>query len=122
MTPEETVDAFMAAINAMDLLSATALLADDCEYDNVPMEKIHGRATIHDRLAPMMERCAELEWITIRQAATDHLVLNERMDRFLWPHGWVEMPCAGIFEVHDGKITLWRDYFDLATYKNQLPG
>ena len=23
--------------------------------------------------------------------------------------------------VHDGKITLWRDYFDLATYKNQLP-
>ena len=28
MTPEETVDAFMAAINAMDLPSATALLAD----------------------------------------------------------------------------------------------
>ena len=122
MTPAETVDAFMAAINALDLDAATALLADDCEYDNVPMEKIFGRTAIHDRLVPMMERCSELEWITLRQAATGPLVLNERMDRFLWPHGWVEMPCAGIFEVHDGTITLWRDYFDLATYKNQLPG
>ncbi len=121
MTPAETVDAFMAAINAMDLGAATALLSDDCEYDNVPMGKVHGRATIHERLAPMMDRCSELEWLTVRQAATGPLVLNERMDRFHWPHGWVEMPCAGIFEVHDGKITLWRDYFDLATYHDQLP-
>ena len=121
MTPEETVDAFMAHINAMDLGAATALLADDCEYDNVPMGKMFGRETIHERLTPMMERCSEIEWITVRQAATGPLVLNERMDRFHWPHGWVEMPCAGIFEVHDGKITLWRDYFDLPTYTNQLP-
>lgn len=121
MTPAETVDAFMAAINAFDLGAATALLSEDCEYDNVPMGKIHGRATVHDRLEPMMERCSELEWITVRQASTGPLVLNERLDRFLWPHGWVEMPCAGVFEVHDGLITLWRDYFDLATYHEQLP-
>ena len=120
MTPAETVDAFMAAINAMDLDSATALLSEDCEYDNVPMNKMFGRATIHERLSPMMDDCEALEWITIRQAATDHLVLNERMDRFKWPSGWLEMPCAGVFEVHDGLITLWRDYFDLPTYKNQM--
>ena len=77
-----------------------------------------GFRTFRNMRSRVCARC----WITIRQAATDHLVLNERMDRFLWPHGWVEMPCAGIFEVHDGKITLWRDYFDLATYRNQLPG
>ena len=121
LSPEETVDAFMAAINAFGLAAATALLSDDCEYDNVPMGKVFGRQKIHELLAPMMERCSELDWITVRQAATGHLVLNERMDRFKWPHGWVEMPCAGIFEVHDGRITLWRDYFDLATYRAQLP-
>ena len=120
MTPEETVDTFMAAINAMDLEAATRLLADDCEYDNVPMGKMFGRDTIHERLGPMMERCSELEWITVRQAATGPLVLNERLDRFHESHGWIEMPCAGIFEVHDGLITLWRDYFDLATYRDQL--
>jgi limonene-1,2-epoxide hydrolase len=111
MTPDETVNAFMAHINALDLASATALLSDDCEYDNVPIGKMHGRETVHEFLSPMMSRCSELDWITVRQAATGPLVLNERLD----------VPVAGIFEVHDGKITLWRDYFDLPTYRDQLP-
>jgi limonene-1,2-epoxide hydrolase len=25
------------------------------------------------------------------------------------------LPVAGIFEIRDGRITLWRDYFDKAT-------
>ena len=63
----------------------------------------------------------EIDWITIRQVSSGSVVMNERLDKFLWPHGWVEMPCAGIFEVKDGEIILWRDYFDLPTYTNQLP-
>ena len=121
MTPSETVDAFMAAFNAMDLDAAMALVADDAEYDNVPMGKNTGLDAIRALLGPMIERCSEIDWITLRQAATGNLVINERMDRFLWPHGWVEVPVAGVFEVNDGKITLWRDYFDLNTYMSQLP-
>jgi limonene-1,2-epoxide hydrolase len=31
-------------------------------------------------------------------------------------HGrWATLPVAGVFEIHDGKISLWRDYFDKAT-------
>ena len=121
MTPSETVDAFMAAFNAMDLDAAMALIADGAEYDNVPMGKNIGLDAIRALLAPMIERCSEIDWITHRQAATGNLVINERLDRFLWPHGWVEVPVAGVFEVNDGKITLWRDYFDLNTYTSQLP-
>jgi limonene-1,2-epoxide hydrolase len=25
-----------------------------------------------------------------------------------------------VFEVRDGRITLWRDYFDMTTFTNQL--
>jgi len=42
-------------------------------------------------------------------------VLNERDDR-LFIHGrWASLPVAGIFEIVDGRIVLWRDYFDRAT-------
>ena len=42
-------------------------------------------------------------------------------DRFKIGDGWLEMPVAGFFEVNgDGLITLWRDYFDLATYTDQM--
>jgi limonene-1,2-epoxide hydrolase len=37
------------------------------------------------------------------------------------PHGWVELPVNGVWEVVDGKITLWRDYFDAASYLKQMP-
>ena len=120
-TPEEIVTTFIDLINQKDLTAATDLLSEDCEYDNVPMGKTFGRKAILAQLQPMMERCAEIDWITIRQTASGSIVMNERMDKFLWPHGWGEMPCAGIFEIRDQEIILWRDYFDLPTYINQLP-
>ncbi|MGH3544064.1 MAG: limonene-1,2-epoxide hydrolase family protein [Mycobacterium sp.] len=29
------------------------------------------------------------------------------------------LPIAGVFEVHEGKITAWRDYFDPAQLAGQ---
>ena len=45
--------------------------------------------------------------------------MNERLDRFQLGGGWVEVPVAGLFVLRDGRIALWRDYFDLATYRRQ---
>jgi limonene-1,2-epoxide hydrolase len=28
--------------------------------------------------------------------------------------GEVALPVMGVFEVHDGRIAAWRDYFDMA--------
>ena len=41
--------------------------------------------------------------------------------------GWdayktISLPVMGIVEVHGGKITAWRDYFDLSQFASQLPG
>jgi limonene-1,2-epoxide hydrolase len=46
--------------------------------------------------------------------------MNERTDRFLLKGEWVDLPVAGVFEVRDGRITLWRDYFDLPTIMNKM--
>jgi len=119
MTPTETVTAFITAVETKDFDAAVALLSDDCEYDNVPMGKVHGPAEIRGLLEPMIGSAATVEWIVYRQAADGPIVFNERLDRFEMPHGWIDMPVIGVWEVHDGKITLWRDYFDLATYRNQ---
>ena len=113
MSPEETVNAFIAAIGRRDLDAAVALLAEDVEYDNVPMPTGHGRAASREFLAPFVEQASEVEWVVHRQAANGSFVLNERTDRFLLGGNWMEIPVAGVFEVADGQITLWRDYFDV---------
>jgi len=47
-------------------------------------------------------------------------VMNERSDRFRVGDAWIDLPVAGVFEVGgDGRITLWRDYFDLKMFTDQ---
>jgi limonene-1,2-epoxide hydrolase len=45
--------------------------------------------------------------------------MNERIDRFRLDDRWIEIPIAAVFRVRDGRICLWRDYFDLDTYRKQ---
>ena len=122
MTPAETVDAFIAAIEARDMAAAVALLADDCVYDNVPMQPVVGAGTVGEVLGPMITSCREVDWVVHRQVAQGDLVMNERLDRFSIDGRWVEVPVCGVWEVVDGRIRLWRDYFDLATFESQMRG
>lgn len=61
-----------------------------------------------------LEPIHENEFLHLRRAATGPVVCIERLDRHRLDHGWRELPVNSVFEVHDGKITVWRD-FDLAT-------
>ena len=52
----------------------------------------------------------------------DGAVLTERLDKFSFGGKNVELPVAGVFELSEGKITAWRDYFDMAAWTRQTSG
>ena len=108
MTPEEIVGSMIAALERMDLPAALEFLADDAEYDNVPMGKVFGHAAITAALTPILTRSSGIEWIVHHQAAsgdaTAGVVMNERTDRFLFGDRWAEIAVAGLFVVRDGRI------------------
>ena len=120
MTPEETVDAFIHAIEGKDLEAALALAADDIEYDNVPMSAVHGVDATRAMLESFVSGSDEIAWVIHRQVAAGDLVMNERTDRFRTGEHWVEIPVAGVWQVTDGRIALWRDYFDLQGLMEQM--
>jgi len=121
MTPSETVTAFIEAIERLDIDGACAFVAEDISYENVPMQPVVGRDGVHATLSRFLGSASEVEWPVSSQLATGNRVANERVDRFKIGDGWLEMPVAGFFDVNDdGLITLWRDYFDLATYTDQM--
>lgn len=120
-TPEEVVDEFIRHITSNDLDAAVALVSDDVEYDNVPFGKNIGPDAMKAFLTQMGTGVDELEWVVHQQVALGNIVMNARNDRFRIGDTWLDLPVAGVFEVDDqGRITLWRDYFDMATYTNQL--
>lgn len=125
--PADVVNRFIAAIEQHDLPAALALVTDDCEYDNVPIGKVHGPQGVQQVLGPFLDGFEEVEWVVRQQVASgtadDGIVMNERLDRFRRGDRWVELPVAGLFVVRGGRIALWRDYFDLATLTRETaPG
>lgn len=121
MSPLETIQAFSDAMAVKDYDTALRYIADECEYDNVPLGKTYGPAGVRATLEPFFAPTIENEFIIKRKATDGPVVFLERLDRHLLPTGWVELPVTGVYEVHDGKITLYRDYFDAATILSKWP-
>lgn len=126
MTPDQLVRHFIQLIEAKDLKGALALIDEKCEYDNVPMRKVFGPEGVRETLAPFIASCSEIDWVIHHQTAsgdaTSGVVMNERTDRFKMGDRWVEIPLMGIFTIANGKITLWRDYFDMAMFQKAISG
>ena len=120
--PLDTVKAFMKAMEPLDYDTASTFLSDDCEYTNPPpLGTVRGPAGMRAVLEPFFAPTLENEFRVIRGATDGPIVILERLDRHRLATGWVELPVTGVYEVHDGKITYWRDYFDLATIMAHWP-
>lgn len=110
----EVVEAFLRALEDLDIDAAMALCHPDITYQNVPLPPARGAEATARQLRLLDRCCSGFRAITHNIAANGPVVLTERTDiieigRFK-PSFWV----CGSFEVRDGLIVGWRDYFDFA--------
>jgi limonene-1,2-epoxide hydrolase len=122
MSPEDVIAAFVAAVEQGNVDAALLHLAPECEYDNVPIGKAVGHEAIRQTLAMFVAPENPAQFKVLRQAAQGNVVFNERIDRMVVGGKEVEIAVAGVWEVDPttGKITLWRDYFDMGQVNSQL--
>ncbi len=98
------------------------MLAPDCAYTNPPpIGTVRGAAGMRAVLEPFFAPTITNEFRVLRAAVNGAVVIVERLDRHQLADKWVELPVTGVFEVHDGLITYWRDYYDAATIQSQWP-
>jgi limonene-1,2-epoxide hydrolase len=124
MSPESRVRAFCEAFARRDPRELLGFLAPDCVYHNIPMAPLHGHAAIEPVLAAFLRGTTRVEFEILALASAGASVLTERVDRFEREDGRrIELPVMGAFEVGaDGRITAWRDYFDLGMWTRQAGG
>ena len=116
-TPIDLVRRFCKAwtdnAKAADL---AAFFTDDAVYHNIPLTPVTGRAAIAHSITSFIRPGAPgIESIDFRVrniAANGSIVMTERVDVFKLPTRTFELPVMGVFEIGDGKIKAWRDYFD----------
>ncbi len=119
MSNSQIVLAFIDAWNRMDWDAIEDAFHDDVVYHNIPMEPMIGKAAASAGIRQMQPE--SVDWQTLAIAENGDKVLTERIDNFVMPGDkMLSVPVMGTFEIVDGKIKAWRDYFDLATFTNQM--
>jgi len=114
------VEEFFEAFEASNLDRALALMADGIVYQNVPFPADRGKPAVARTLQGFSRFATSFDVRMKNIAARNGVVLTERVDTLSGPFVHLEIWVCGTFEVKDGLITLWRDYFDLASATSQL--
>ena len=101
-----------------------AFFTEDAVYHNIPQDPVTGReniaTTIASVLRPGPPGIESIDFRLVNIAANGPVVLTERVDVFTLAGRSFELPVMGTFEISDGKISAWRDYFDLNQFISRM--
>jgi limonene-1,2-epoxide hydrolase len=106
-----TVEVFLNALQDEDFDTAETVVDKNLLWQNVGYLTMRGR----DRILGLFRRGQGRMGFEVkihRIAEDGAAVLTERTDALIFGPVRVQVWVCGVFEVHDGRITLWRDYFD----------
>lgn len=113
---------FLQAIGKRKTDRIMRFFSDDCVFHNIPWEPIIGIEAIGKFIENMVSTSRELDWQVHNIAqTTTGAVLTERTDHFRFGTNQMKVPVMGIFEIRQGKICAWRDYFDTKQVADQMP-
>jgi limonene-1,2-epoxide hydrolase len=119
-SPIDLVERFCGLWETNDLDGIIGCLAPDAVYHNIPLDPVQGTDAIRSTIAGFTAGVERVEFRVLHIAAAGDVVLTERVDAFVLPDRTIELPVMGTFEVAGGRITAWRDYFDLNQFMTQM--
>lgn len=120
MDNEQVIREFIAAWSRLDADELASYFTEDGVYHNMPFDPVSGRVQICEFIRGFIGSWSETVWDIVHILTSGSVVIAERLDRTRAGDKSVNLPCVGVFEMEDGKIKVWRDYFDFATYQREL--
>ena len=114
---EQTIRSFIEAWSRLDPEELASYFAEEGVYHNMPAGPVSGRANVENFIRGFSASWTETTWDLLNIVSSENVVIAERLDRTRAGDKSVDLPCVGVFELKAGKIKVWRDYFDIATYQ-----
>ncbi len=119
-SPVLVVERFMEFLRRGDLDEAVALLAEDVRYENVGLPTVHGRERVRRLFGKAYDAGAGFDVVIHTICADGASVLTERTDFLTFRKLHIQLWVCGRFDVREGQIVLWRDYFDFVDFNKGL--
>ncbi|MEH3143658.1 MAG: nuclear transport factor 2 family protein [Mycobacterium kyogaense] len=125
MSAEQTVSSLWTALSARDWDGVMTQLSDDCIYLDVPVgpaAAARGPVDIVKRLKIGLEPLASYENFPGLMVSNGTDVMYEHHEQWHWPTGEsADLPFVTVHRVTDGKVSLWKDYWDMGALANHAP-
>jgi limonene-1,2-epoxide hydrolase len=119
---ERVVRTFCDAFDGRDAEALRPYFTDDVVYHNIPLDPAVGIDATIAFIEAFFGMCETMTIETVNLAVRDNVVLTERIDTFTIGDVVAPLLVMGTFEVRDGRISAWRDYFDLGQITAMLSG
>lgn len=117
---EALIREFCEAWSRKDIDELIGFFTEHSVYHNIPTEPAKGHDAIRGVLNLFVPMAKEIEFKIENLASDGDVVITERVDRFVMEKGEISIRVAGVFEIRDGKIAAWRDYFDMQQFMSQM--
>lgn len=111
-SPQAIVEAFLEALERLDIDAALELADEEIVYQNVPFPPARGIRATARTLNAMVRFGTGFEARMLNIASQGDVVLTERIDMLESGRFRARFWVCGTFQVRDGKVVLWRDRFD----------
>ncbi len=104
---------FCAAWDRRDADAVMGMLGEDCFFHNIPVAPLVGHGEIRPVVEGFFAIATHVHFdVSSAAVAANGTVMIERVDRFTINGVLSELPVMGAFELRDGRIAVWRDYYD----------
>ncbi|OYV85477.1 MAG: hypothetical protein B7Z73_13500, partial [Planctomycetia bacterium 21-64-5] len=110
---EQVVRTFCDAFDGRNAEALRPFFTDDVVYHNIPVDPAVGIDATIAFIEGFFGMCESMTIETVHLAVRGNVVLTERIDTFTIGGVVAPLPVMGTFEVRDGRISAWRDYFDM---------
>jgi limonene-1,2-epoxide hydrolase len=111
------VRGFLAAWERRDTEHIMSCWADGGVYHPITLPPIVGRGAFRE-FVTRFEGVPGGRLEIRHQVASDRVVMNERTDRITFRGKQLVVPICAVFEIRDGRIAAWREYFDPALFRS----
>jgi limonene-1,2-epoxide hydrolase len=114
MEPEQVVRDHLAAWSRLDVDELMSYFTADAVWDNVPIGPVSGQDGIRELIASFLKFTTSADMEILNLAVAGNVVMTERVDHLGLGPETMHARVMGVFEITDGKIAAWRDYFHLS--------
>src|SRR5262249_23477562 len=113
---EQVVSRFVAAWGRADVDELLDYFTDDAVWHPMPMSPIVGKAALREAVKGWIATTVDGGVEMHEQVSDGTIVMHERTDRFSFDGQEHALPVCAVFEIENGRIAAWREYFDASSY------